>query len=124
VYPADDVPGDWIAHCLDVDVALQGPSIEAAFIIARDAMLSIVLEDIGNGRDPLEHRKKAPPEDWERLHELQRDGSVGMVPMAFEGDVGAAALQLHIVTWPLEKKAKADQLPTAWTQPLAHASSI
>jgi predicted RNase H-like HicB family nuclease len=75
VTPAEDLPGQWIAHCLDLDIVTQGASVEHAFKMAAEAIMLCVVDDISNGADPFD-RKPAPQEDWATLHRYMR----GAVP--------------------------------------------
>lgn len=60
---APDVPGQWEAHCLDLDVVTMGNSFTHAVHMLVEAIAIVVSDDIQNGRNPFD--RKAPPEDWE-----------------------------------------------------------
>jgi hypothetical protein len=62
---AADLPGEWVAHCLDFDVVTQGSSMHQAFEMVLDAVRMVVEEDVASGREPMERR--APKECWARL---------------------------------------------------------
>jgi hypothetical protein len=65
VYPAPDLPGEWIAHCLDFDVVTQGRDPLHAMHMLLEAVCLVVSSDVRRGADPLDRR--ADDEDWEPL---------------------------------------------------------
>lgn len=73
---APDLPGQWVAHCLNIDVMSQGSSP----LEARDSLMeafAIVFEhEISCGRNPMDRR--AAPEEyfdlWNRVAERGRPG--------------------------------------------------
>lgn len=65
---AEDIPGVWIAHCLDLHVVTQGASLGHALEMALEATRIVLDADAESGRNPLERR--APPEYWEKLYQL------------------------------------------------------
>lgn len=78
--PAEDVPGEWVAHCLSLDVISQGSSLDEALQAVREAILMIVQDDLANNLDPLE-RRSAPRECWEAFTEVMRLGQpVAAIP--------------------------------------------
>lgn len=66
VEPAEDIPGEWVAHCLSFDVISQGSSPQEALDAMAEALTMTVADD------PSEH--PAPDEDWERLVDLLERG--------------------------------------------------
>jgi len=66
-WPAPDLPGQWIAHCLDFDVVTQGNSLAHAMTMAHEAITLTISDDLNEGRDPAERR--APQEFWTELYE-------------------------------------------------------
>lgn len=68
VRPADDIDGEWVAHCLDLDVVTQGSSPAHALEMAREAAAMVVVEDLNTNRDPL--RRRAPEEFWAELYAM------------------------------------------------------
>jgi hypothetical protein len=63
--PADDLPGKWVAHCLDFDVVTYGDSFRDAFAMARESIEMVVTDDLASGRDPDDRR--APRQFWDEL---------------------------------------------------------
>jgi len=60
-----DLSGEWLAHCLTVDVVTQGGSMQQAFEALGEALEMCREDDEANGLDFYE-RKPAPVEFWER----------------------------------------------------------
>lgn len=65
-WPAPDLPGQWIAHCLDFDVVTQGNSLPHTMTMAHEAITMTICDDLDEGRDPAERR--APQEFWNELY--------------------------------------------------------
>ena len=72
VRPAEDVQGQWVAHCLEFDVVSQGNSLEHALEMVCEAVAMVVVDDRIAGRDPLERR--APEEFYDGLYALLEHG--------------------------------------------------
>jgi predicted RNase H-like HicB family nuclease len=60
---AEDLPGCWVAHCLDWDVVTQGDSPLAAAEAIVEALALVAEADLAEGVDPNE-RCSAPVENW------------------------------------------------------------
>jgi predicted RNase H-like HicB family nuclease len=71
-FPAPDVPGEWVAHCLPIDVVSQGHSLEHAGEMIQEAVAICVLTDAMEGLDPLAARQPAPPEYWEMFDRMNK----------------------------------------------------
>ncbi|GMV44039.1 MAG: hypothetical protein AMXMBFR64_57550 [Myxococcales bacterium] len=71
-YRADDLPGVWLAHVLDIDTVTQGSSLRDALEHAVDAATIVVGEDRAASRDLAD--RKAPEEFWEKLRSLFKEG--------------------------------------------------
>ena len=65
-WPAPDLPGQWIAHCLDFDVVTQGNSLPHVMNMVLEAVGMTICDDLDDGRDPSERR--APAEFWEDMY--------------------------------------------------------
>lgn len=72
VKPAEDLPDQWVAHCLDLDVVTQGTSYKHAMNMVFEAASMVVVDELVAGRDPLARR--APPEDWADLYRILNEG--------------------------------------------------
>ena len=47
-----DLPGQWVGHCLNLDVVSQGDSIEHAFQMVQEAVQFLVEEDVQAVKKP------------------------------------------------------------------------
>lgn len=122
VKPADDVPGQWVGHCLELDILSVGDSLQEAIRMTSEAMCEAIADDIEHGRSPLQ-RRSAPPE---YVTELNRVLSEGRQVAHLEGNERCmAALQIHVQVERFEVKPVAgeeqghlhprlEQLPSAW----------
>ena len=70
VFPAEDLPGQWIAHCLELDIVTQGNSEQHALEMLDDALRLVAYENLRAGQPPFEFCS-APPEDWQRFREAE-----------------------------------------------------
>ena len=64
VYPAPDIEGQWIAHCLELDMIAQGDSNEDARAVLDDQFRVLLEYNLEHGLVPIQVRP-APPEIWE-----------------------------------------------------------
>lgn len=64
LYPAPDLPGQWIAHGLETDIVTQGDSAEHALAMMGDALSSLATHQGVRRRRPLRLRP-APKEVWD-----------------------------------------------------------
>lgn len=62
-FPAPDMPGQWLAICLDLDIMAQGSSAEDAGEALRGSVLEMMAYRFSHGMPPVEWRK-APEEFW------------------------------------------------------------
>jgi hypothetical protein len=70
-FPTPDMPGEWIAVSLDLDIMAQGSSAEVAADILRDSLLEMIAFRLSHGMPPIEWRK-APEEFW-----IAAEGQIG-----------------------------------------------
>ena len=63
LYPAPDVPGDWIGHALELDVVAQGTSEQHAREMVLGAVQVLIKYNAEHGLVPIQIRF-APPEAW------------------------------------------------------------
>jgi hypothetical protein len=70
-FPAPDMPGEWIAISLDLDVMAQGSSAELAADILRESLLEMIAFRLSHGMPPIEW-KMAPEEFW-----IAAEGQIG-----------------------------------------------
>src|SRR6188768_3672484 len=98
VYPAQDVPGQWVAHCLDHDIVTAGTSAHHAFEMILEAVVTCAEDDIRAGRDPFA-RPKAPQEDWEELSRVTRDGTFFQGDLPSEEKLDGCMIACQLVLW-------------------------
>lgn len=116
--PAPDVEGQWIAHCLDLDVVTQGSSLEHAAIMAREAVDLVIESDVAAGSDPFE-REEAPQDDWQRLYKLLHHAvPLKLVPREKWGRLKVVAMPYTVcvpdVADDVPESADPLQIPDAW----------
>lgn len=64
VFPSPDIPGQWVGHCLELDLVSQGDSEIHALEMVRAAVSGLYEYNVRHGLLPLQVRP-APPEVWE-----------------------------------------------------------
>lgn len=100
VTPAEDVPGEWVGHCLDLDVVSQGVSSESALEATKEAVLMVLRDALGEDRHPMEGRRRAPQGYWNQLSLVLRDGVTSETKgdrLALRSEVQAMATKLKFV---------------------------
>ncbi len=106
---AEDVPGLWVSHCLNLDVISQGETLGAALDAVKEAVEMVLDDDLARGADPFE-RGPAPDECWQQMNEVMRAG-VPASTMPDESMIGALVTQLTVycvASHPVE------QMPLPW----------
>ncbi len=73
IEPADDVPGQWVAHCLNLDVMSQGNSPLHARDMIAEAIALTLADDFEHHRNPWT-RPSAPKEFWDKLQDVFENG--------------------------------------------------
>ncbi|HEY3356081.1 MAG TPA: hypothetical protein VGQ83_22705 [Polyangia bacterium] len=124
VHRTKDVPGEWTAHCLELDVVSQGTSVKHAVMMLFEACSMVLADDLGANRDPLERR--APDEFWADLYKAVREGKPADLSKIDESRVRNVAGQcLFLVARRASRKAgqpsaqtraarKTAKAPLAW----------
>lgn len=69
---SQEMPGQWTAHALDFDIVSYGDSPRGALMMVREAVQLAIVDDLSESLDPL--ARKAPPECWEPLTRIWKDG--------------------------------------------------
>src|SRR5882724_1867271 len=72
VEPAEDLPGVWVAHWLELDVISQADSPQNAIESITEAVAMTVVDDLKNGFDS--DQRRAPAEFWDRLARILKHG--------------------------------------------------
>ncbi len=111
--PCESVPGEWYAHCLDMDLVTQGRSLQHAFEMAIEACGTVLAEETAAGLDPL--RRRAPQESWDELFSLLGQGARMSLEQALaHGQVARLAAQLVFHS---EHVHKAPDIRATWSTP-------
>lgn len=115
VQPADDLPGQWVAHCLDIDIVTQGTSLNHAVQTLLDAVTMTAVDDRLYGRRLID-RSRAPEEYWDVLFDIVRKGVRGDVEELLRKpneSVAALAGQL-LVQVEVNDQLPVPQVPAVW----------
>jgi len=64
ISPAEDVPGQWLAHCLDFGVMTQGDSPQHALEMVIEAVTMVIEDDREKGFNPHCRVLTDPEEEW------------------------------------------------------------
>lgn len=75
-YPAPDVEGIWVAHCLDFDLVNQGRTLNEAWDAICVSLSEAMTSALELGKSPYEVYKRAPDEDIHRFLRLHAVGKV------------------------------------------------
>lgn len=111
--PSTDVAGDWVAHCLDLDVVTQGRSLRHAVEMVLEAVVLTVEADVAAKLDPFRRGARTPQENRAELEHLLHGGSLDPLETieATEG-VSLVALPLELYMMadakPAVRRARAD----------------
>jgi len=123
--PAEDIPGQWTGHCLDLDIVSQGASLQHALQMTFEAVLLTVADDLEAARDPFA-RRSAPDQDWEHLTKILREGHRGALPESTASVVVATQMRLSVRMDSAASEPLVQQIAPAWliepTEAAAHSS--
>lgn len=72
-WPSKDIPDQWVAHCLNLDIVSQGNSLSHACEMLFEAVALSLTDDLIANRSPIE-RPSAPAEDWKTLEGVLENG--------------------------------------------------
>lgn len=119
IRPAKDVRGQWVAHCLDLDVVTQGNSLRHALEMAHEAAQSTILDDLNAGEDPLDRR--APREFWDEMwKQLMPKSQVRTdLPRLLENDAKVACLIVQMTMGFVREQPDESPRATGTETPLA-----
>ena len=119
--PAADVPGQWLAHCLELDVVTQGNSLQHAIEMAIEAVKMAIEADLEADINPFSH--PAPKEYFDLLDQVVTKGTpfVGVQELSPSSDVSLVAAQLRIEIG-TEERGEA-RVPTEPILPFSFAAS-
>jgi predicted RNase H-like HicB family nuclease len=105
VEPAEDLPGVWVAHWLELDVISQADSPQNAIESITEAVAMTVVDDLKNGFDS--DQRRAPAEFWDRLAHILKYGDEVRLSEVKEDSKFVLAAQVTLV---LERKAPQDSI--------------
>ena len=71
---AADLPGQWLGHCLDLDLMSQGNSIDEAMESMVEIVSLAMVEDLKEGLDPFQVREGAPEACWQEWMQITATG--------------------------------------------------
>lgn len=123
VRPAADLKGQWVAHCLDLDLVTYGNSLRHAMDMVHEAAEATILDDLNSKNDPMDRR--APRECWDEMWKklMPRTQQVPDVPKLFERE-SAVALVIAQLTMSFVRtrpdaaaRAAKAETPAAWSEP-------
>lgn len=90
---AEDVPGEWVGHCLELDVVSQGKSLKHAAEMLAEACFITVCDDLIAQKDPL--CRRAPDEFWKALYKIIDHGEKVDFSSLDETKVHSSACQVQ-----------------------------
>ena len=101
---AEDVPGLWVAHCLDNDVISTGMSPAEAMDMVNRALVDTFLDDLVHRFD-FSDRKGAPNACWDKFRHIVKNGqpTEGLPQDA----VSIAALVQMVIAYELHERPTA-----------------
>ncbi len=113
---SEQVAGQWVAHCLALDIVSQGDSIAHAFEMASEAVLECVKSDIEHDLNPSD-RQPAPEKEWEPLFKLLKTGRpLDAIPAEETDQISVVAGQLRVTVRCEDHTTheKLSLIPPAW----------
>lgn len=93
VMEAEDIPGEWVSHCLDFDLVSQGSSPTGALDAIREAIVMVLEDDLAKGLDPR-GRPRAPDRDWKLFAAVFERGHP-MEDMVDRGPIGILVAEMQ-----------------------------
>lgn len=88
--------GEWVAHCLDLDVVSTGPTADAAI----DALAEALGMQLAYARenDNYDHLvRPAPPEAWKKLAEIMKEPHKTILREIDDSDSGQNLLEAQAI---------------------------
>lgn len=96
IYPAPDLEGQWIAHCLETDMIVQADSDHDAFEAMAESIEAIAKHNVSKGRPAIEYRS-APPEVFAMFKESE-DLAIRILHIPAETITNEITLSSHLVS--------------------------
>ena len=122
VFPAEDLTGTWLAHCLDLDVMSFGGSVREALDNVRTTSFEVIANEIEHGRDPFARRARVEDTLWNTLNDVVKRGEPIQDLATLEtNDLTCLVTQarIHIHRAPLRPPAEARPTPLRVHDPAA-----
>jgi predicted RNase H-like HicB family nuclease len=125
--PSKDVEGQWVAHCLSLDVVSQGNSLAHARDMLVEAVGLSIMDDIKAGRSTIK-RPSAPKEYWDKLSRIIAKGKrISFAEAIAKGPVSlAASISVTLINENVQIKknsAQSKNVPPAWLCEVFNRSS-
>jgi len=75
IYPAKDILGQWVSHCLENDLITQGNSLDHALCMTAEMLDFTMRDDLEDGKN-IRERAPAPENDpdWKKYKDLSTIG--------------------------------------------------
>lgn len=121
LYPAPDIEGQWVGHCLDLDVVAQGAGLDGAVRETAAAVAASIADDLEQGLDPWD-RERAPDECWEPLYRLLQSKSrrsLADVPPEERARLALVAGQLRLQ---IDERPAAEPILEPWLMAATESS--
>ena len=91
---AEDVKGEWVAHCLDFDLVAQGLSMQEAAEAAKEAIGLVLTDDIEAKLNPYDRR--APQRFWTDLYDTIADSRTKSMKDVSIGEINSEEIETLI----------------------------
>ncbi len=109
-----DISGQWLSHCLDLDIMSQGSSIEHALESLREAMLVCIADDDEHGLNPFD-RGAAPDECWVPFWGVMKEHiPLDSVPESQRSQISAVVAKLRVTRQEAREDDDVLLEPPAW----------
>lgn len=118
VYRDESIPDQWVGHCLDLDIVVQGTDVSQTLEALKEAVGMVVEDDLDHNIDPLE-RPSAPQEYWEKFFDVVTAGEK-VTPSEFASATLRELVMMMEVVRPLHPILDEDHpsnlqiVPDAW----------
>lgn len=117
VRPSEQLEGQWVAHCLELDIVSQGNSIAHAFKMISEAVCMVIADDLEDNLDPRS-RRPAPKEYWDELWSALSRGEPTDFASLNEADnasISFVAAQM-VIRAASQVKEQSREVPALWSR--------
>lgn len=98
IYPAPDLEGQWLAHCLETDLIVQESSVQDAVEAMAEVIEEIAKHNVSMGRPAIVYRN-APPEVY-AMHQDAEDLATRILWIPSDALTNEIKLSPHVVAEP------------------------